>query len=138
MGRKYARESAMKILFQMDLREEFSKELLDLYMSEYEHDEGESNYLIDAVNKVSDNLDLVDQYITDNIHGWSLSRLAKVDLSILRIAVYELLYRKDIPVEVTINEAIENAKKYSTKDSFKFINGVLGGVVKTIEEGENE
>ena len=63
-----------------------------------------------------------------------MNRLAKIDLAVLRIAVYEILYRKDIPVEVSINEAIEIVKKYSTEESFRFINGVLGGVVRNIDK----
>ncbi|MFY9214211.1 MAG: transcription antitermination factor NusB, partial [Tissierellaceae bacterium] len=65
----------------------------------------------------------------------SIYRLAKVDLAVLRIAIYEILFRKDIPVEVSINEAIEIVKKYSNHDSFKFINGVLGGFVRSLENG---
>ena len=56
-----------------------------------------------------------------------------MDLSVLRIAIYEILYREDIPVEVSINEAIETVKKYSSEDSFKFVNGVLGGFVRSLD-----
>ena len=73
----------------------------------------------------------IDEHIQNNIEGWDIHRLARVDLSILRIAIYELLYRDDIPVQVSINEAIEISKKYSTEDSSKFINGILGGFVRT-------
>ena len=63
-----------------------------------------------------------------------MDRLAKVDLSTLRIAIYEILYREDIPIEVSINEAVETVKKFSNEDSFKFVNGVLGSFVRTIEK----
>ena len=64
------------------------------------------------------------------MEGWELHRLAKIDLCILRIAIYEIIYREDIPIEVSINEAIEIGKTYSTDESSKFINGVLGGFVR--------
>ncbi len=134
MGRKNAREGAMKVVYQMEIREEFSSEILDIYFKNNNYSESESEYISDFISKIFDKLDSIDEYISDNIHGWSIERLSKVDLSILRIAVYEMLYREDIPLEVSINEAIEIAKKYSSDESFKFINGVLGGVVTNIEE----
>lgn len=134
MGRKNAREGAMKVVYQMEMREEFSSEILDIYFNNNNYSESESEYISDFISKIFDKLDSIDEYISDNIHGWSIERLSKVDLSILRIAVYEILYREDIPLEVSINEAIEIAKKYSSDDSFKFINGVLGGITSSIEE----
>ncbi len=131
MGRKLAREETMKILFQMEMNKNFSDELIELYLQENNFANDELEYITNAVNTIRDNLKEIDNKIKDNIKGWKLDRLAKVDLSVLRIAVYEIGYRDDIPIEVSINEAIEICKKYSTDESSKFINGVLGNYVRT-------
>ncbi len=134
MGRKQAREGTMKILYQMEVNEDFSEEALDVYFINFDFDESEKKYIVDAMDKIRENLDSIDKYIESYSEGWNLNRLAKIDLAVLRIAIYEILYRDDIPVEVAINEAIEISKKYSTDESFKFINGVLGGFVKNIDK----
>lgn len=134
MGRKQAREGTMKILYQMEVNEDFSEEALDIYFNNFDFDESEKKYIVDAMAKIRENLESIDKYIESYSEGWNLNRLAKIDLAVLRIAIYEILYRDDIPVEVSINEAIEIAKKYSTDESFKFINGVLGGFVKSIDK----
>ena len=134
MGRKQAREGTMQLLFQMDVNEDYSDEVLDLYLNNFEFDNLETKYIIDAINSIKENLEEIDTHISNHLEGWDLDRLAKVDLSTLRIAIYEILYREDIPIEVSINEAVETVKKFSNEDSFKFVNGVLGSFVRTIEK----
>ncbi len=134
MGRKQAREGTMKILYQMEVNDDFSDEALNIYFNNFSFEELEKEYILDAMTKIKENIDSIDKYIELYSQGWNLNRLAKIDLAVLRIAVYEILYRKDIPVEVSINEAIEIVKKYSTEESFRFINGVLGGVVRNIDK----
>lgn len=134
MSRKQAREGAMKLLFQLHSTEDYGLENIEVFLNNFIFDESEQAYIEDAVRKVVENLDTIDAYIEKHLEGWSVYRLAKVDLAVLRIAIYEILYRKDIPVEVSINEAIEIAKKYSKEDSFKFINGVLGGFVRDLDK----
>ena len=133
MGRKVAREGAMKLFFQMELTNDYSEEAKSIFLENFEFDESETDYIEDAYIALIDKKMIIDKYIEDNLEGWSIYRLSKVDLAVLRIAIYEILYRKDIPVEVSINEAIEITKKYSIHDSFKFINGVLGGFVRSID-----
>lgn len=133
MGRKQAREGAMKLLFQMDSTNDYTDNALEIFLGNFEYDDAETDYIKDAVHKVVNNLEDIDRNINKHLEGWSISRLAKVDLAALRIAIYEIMYRKDIPLEVSINEAIEIVKKFSTEDSFKFINGVLGGFVRALE-----
>ncbi len=133
MSRKKARESAMSLIYQMDLNEDFSKESIKTYLENFEHSVAEEEYVKDASNKIILNLEEIDEYINKNLTGWTIERLAKVDLSVLRVALYEILYREDIPIEVSINEAIETVRKYSAEDSYRFINGVLGGVIRSIE-----
>lgn len=134
MGRKQAREGTMQVLFQMDSMADYGQDALEVFLRNFEFDESETLYIRESVGTIRDNLEEIDKSIKDNLEGWSIYRLAKVDLAVLRIAIYEILYRKDIPVEVSINEAIETVKKYSTEDSFKFVNGVLGGFVRNKEK----
>lgn len=130
MGRKQAREGTMKLLFQMEMNEDFSQESIDNYLMNFTFDKQEEEYILHAINTIIENSEVIDQHIRNHIEGWGISRLAKIDLSVLRIAIYEILYREDIPIQVSINEAIEIVKKYSLEDSFKFVNGVLGGFVR--------
>ncbi|MDR7856148.1 transcription antitermination factor NusB [Tissierella sp.] len=133
MGRKQAREGTMKLLYQMEITEDYSEEAIVTYLENFSFEDLEKEYLLDALSRIKDNLKVIDNHIEANLEGWNIGRLAKVDLSVLRIAIYEILFREDIPVEVSINEAIETVKKYSSEDSFKFINGVLGGFVRTLD-----
>lgn len=136
MGRKQAREGAMKLLFQMELNKDFSDEALNVFLDNFTFDEMETKYIKESIYCIKENLDVIDNYIENNLEGWAIYRLAKVDLAVLRIAIYEILYRKDIPIEVSINEAIEIVKKFSNEDAFKFINGVLGGFVRSLDKDE--
>lgn len=136
MGRKQAREGTMKVLYQMELNKDYSERALSTYLDNFNFDDLEREYILDAIEKIGENLESIDNSIKDNLQGWEIDRLAKIDLSVLRIAIYEILYRKDIPVQVSINEAIEISKKYSTEDSFRFINGVLGGFVRNINKSK--
>ncbi len=133
MGRKLAREETMKLLYQMDMNNDYSESSVKDFIENGELNKEEKEYISSSAVTILKNLDAIDKNISQNIRGWKISRLAKVDLSILRIAIYELLYREDIPIEVCINEAIEIAKKYSTEESSKFINGMLGNFVRTME-----
>lgn len=133
MGRKQAREGAMMVLFQMESTNDYTDEALEIFLNNFEYDEAETDYIKDAVHTIINNLEDIDESIKTHLEGWSISRLAKVDLAALRIAIYEILYRKDIPLEVSINEAIEIVKRFSTEDSFKFINGVLGGFARALD-----
>lgn len=80
-----------------------------------------------------ENIAVVDESIRSHLQNWSFERLKKVDLAILRIGAYSLLYQRDIPAQITIDEAIEIAKEYGAEDSYRFINGVLDGIWKAAE-----
>ncbi|MFA7411565.1 MAG: transcription antitermination factor NusB [Tissierellaceae bacterium] len=134
MGRKQAREGTMKLLYQMEVNEDFSEEAISIYFDNYPFSKSEKDYITDAISKITDNLGFIDQRIERHLEGWNINRLAKIDLAVLRIAMYEFFFRKDIPVEVSINEAIETVKKYSSDEAFKFVNGVLGNIVRAEEE----
>lgn len=132
MSRKVARESTMKLLYEMEMNKEFSEEKIEDFLSYKDYSKNEIDYIKDIAENFIEKKDKIDELIDKNVKNWSLDRLSKVDLSILRIAVYEIYYREDIPKEVSINEAVEIAKKYSTDESSKFINGILGGLVESL------
>jgi len=87
---------------------------------------------------VWDNQREIDALIVRFSKNWKLSRIAKVELTILRLAVFEILYRPDIPLRVTLNEAIELAKRYGDENSRNFINGILDAIAKAVDNGEFE
>lgn len=134
MSRKTAREEAMKILYEMEITKSNPDEILNNYFENLEKPIGdeERKYITEAVNGVSGKKAEIDSYISKYLKGWNISRIAKVDLAIMRIAVYEMMDRKDVPGAVAVNEAVEIAKKYSDNNSPSYINGVLANVMKEI------
>ena len=133
MGRKNARENTMKIMFQMDIKNEFSKQEIDIFLDNNVLSNKEKTYIKETTEYIVNNLEEIDNMIQKYAKGWKINRFAKVDLAILRISIYEIKYREDIPIEVSINEALEISKKYSTIESSKFINGILGSLVRGLE-----
>jgi len=126
-SRHELREAVFKILFQIENTELDYKELLELEQEEIVN----SSYVNTTLTEIIDKLEEIDNVISNNLKDWKLERLSKMDRQILRISAYEILH-SDIPYKVSINEAVELSKKYSEKDeSYKFINGVLKGIVET-------
>jgi transcription antitermination protein NusB len=127
MNRRYSREHAMKLLFGLDFNDDNAEVLLENYIENnpIDMEKIDMDYVKDAVNGVMENKIEIDKAIEKNISNWKMDRLSKVDLSILRLCVYEILYKKDIPDKVSVNEAINLSKKYSGAKSPAFINGVL-------------
>jgi len=123
MRRRKAREIILKILFQRDFRNSSLEELL-------EGRSFEDPYIMEVLRGIEAKRQELDRIISAKAQGWRLERLVSVDRNILRLSLYEILYRQDVPPEVAINEAIELAKKYSTEDSGRFINGILDRVWK--------
>ncbi len=134
MGRKNARVGAMQLLYSMELNKDFSHENIEKFFENYDFSESEKSYINSVISELVNNLDSVDEVLSDNLQGWTIPRLATVDREILRVAIFEFLYRKDIPVEVSINEAVEIAKKYSSEESPKFVNGILASILKNLKD----
>jgi transcription antitermination protein NusB len=124
-SRRVGREMALQLLYALDLNpsEEYPSIPLETEMSEVLFES--RDFAEDIARGVIKNRSALDELISEKSKNWSLSRMSKVDLNILRMAVYELLFRSDIPRNVTINEAIEVAKKFGTEESSAFINGLL-------------
>ena len=131
MSRKRARIGAMQALFAMDINNDFSTDKLEVFMENNDFQGDEADYINRVVPDILDKLESVDETIEKNLKGWTMARLAKVDRQILRIAVYEFLYKDDIPKEVSINEAVEIARLYSSDEAPKFINGILGTIYRS-------
>jgi len=126
MKRRKAREYALQILFQIDFTDKkIDRKNLDEFWSDKKENREVRKFADELVTGVLENLDETDIRIEKVTENWVLKRMAAVDRNILRIAGYEILYRKDIPSAVTINEALEIAKKYSTSEAVSFLNGIL-------------
>ena len=126
-SRHELRELVFKILFQVENTDLDYRELLEFEVD----DVSGSEYVTRTLDDIFAKKEQIDEIISNNLKGWKLERLSKMDRQILRISTYEILFT-DIPYKVSINEAVELSKKYSEKDdSYKFINGVLKGIVET-------
>lgn len=133
MKRKETREEAVKIAYSMDVNKDFNRNLLTQYIEHFELVDMDLDYLNKTINDMIDHMEEIDRYVTENSKDWKINRIAKVDLAVLRVALAEILYNKSIPESVAINEAVEISKKFSNEDSHKFINGILGTVVRCIK-----
>ncbi len=134
MKRKETREEAVKIAYSMDVNKEFNVNNIPEFLEHFELEEMDVDYLNKTISDMIDNMEEIDKYITDNSKDWKITRIAKVDLAVLRVALSEILYNETIPESVSINEAVEISKKFSNEDSHKFINGILGTVVRCIKK----
>ena len=126
--RTQARELALQMLYQLDLR---GDEILDEVTAALASGTGDpemTDFAREIVFGVRDKKATIDRQIEEVAKNWQLKRMAAIDRNILRLATYELLYREDIPPLVTINEAIDIAKKFSTKNSGPFVNGILDNI----------
>lgn len=132
MKRREAREHIFQILFQINFypKEEFDKKI-ELYLQNNDlFDEEMNDFVISYVNGVANNIDKIDKILNEKSNGWKTTRMPNVDLTILRISVYEIIFLKDVPASISINEAVELAKKYSGDESPSFVNALLGDIVR--------
>ncbi|WP_414929837.1 transcription antitermination factor NusB [Tepidanaerobacter acetatoxydans] len=129
LSRKIAREQAFKILFAIDVGNNTVEEASEIVI-EFLKDENQKSFILNEVRGVLKNLSNIDIIINKYSDDWSIDRMAATDRNILRLAVYELIYSQDIPISVSINEAVEIAKKYGDEHSYKFINGLLGSIAE--------
>jgi len=132
--RTRARELALQLLYQIDLRKEEIDSLLSDFWEEAESGKELNPAVKDFANSLvkgtCENLQSIDTVISAHTENWQLDRMAVVDRNIMRMATFELLYMEDIPPKVAINEAVELAKRYGDIDSGKFVNGILDKVNK--------
>jgi N utilization substance protein B len=129
LSRKIARESAFKILFAVDVGDNTIEEAAEIAVTR-PVDQVQREFMLEEVKGVLANIKKIDSIIESYSVDWKVERIPAVDRNILRLAIYEMLFCEDIPVSVSINEAVEMAKKYGEQQSYKFINGILGTVAK--------
>ncbi len=139
-SRRALRESVFKLLFMAEFNDEAQMEeqfriyfdgvgsdLLEQMKTDAANEE-DAAYIHEKYLRVREKLDEIDPLLNETSEGWKTSRMSRVDLSVLRLAVYEIRYDEDVPVKVAINEAVEIAKKFGGEDSGSFVNGILGKI----------
>jgi len=129
MGRRASREGVMKLLYQLELQKDNRQEQIDWVLEDRSFTDNDKEYIRDVVDGVYEHLDEIDNMIEQALSGWMIDRISKIELVILRLSIYEIKYREDIPSKVTFNEAVELTKKYVGPEKTAFINGLLGKYV---------
>ena len=132
MNRSAIRENAFKLIYSLEIQKtENLEEQIDLFFeSNNIEDEQAKKYIKDVIFGINENLEGILKEIEKNLkEDWKLNRISKMDLSILKLAIYEIKYN-EIPYKVAINEAVELAKKYGEDNSKNFVNGILASIVK--------
>ena len=148
MSRKKAREIALHLVFEMGFREFEAEEILidrlnenimqsisgDIALYAGKLDSKQTAYIVDVVKGVAAHLSEIDTLIEQNARGWSMQRISRMTMAVLRLAIYEMKYVPDVPIGAAINEAVELAKTYETEDTGAFVNGILGTIGRSLEQ----
>ena len=134
MNRSAAREETFKLLYSLEIQKENLKEQMEIYLENAEiSDENTMNYMRDIVEGIEKNISEIEEKISQNLKkDWKIERISKINLVLLKLAIYEILYT-ETPFKVVINEVVELAKKYGDDTSPNFVNGILASIVKESE-----
>ncbi len=148
-NRHFGRIIALQTLYQLDFRHPFSQRYAELKKSSFQSElrryqkeslklfdekSSQSDFIADLLNGVFQNIEEIDKIIVKYAPEWPLEKITAIDRNILRLGIYELLYNKEIPEKVAINEAIELGKSFGNESSGKFINGVLGSIYQDCQK----
>jgi transcription antitermination protein NusB len=133
-ARREGREFALQLLYSLDVNPLELRTGLALFWDSQRAPQGIREFAENLVAGVAEHRAQIDGIIEQKSKNWSLGRMSKVDINILRLSVYEILYCDDIPINVTINEAIEIAKKFGTEESPAFVNGILDEIAASVPE----
>ena len=128
MSRQLARETAFKMIFQMDVGKntiEVAERTMEEALDEGLIKKRDTAYILELAAGVADKKDELDAFITEHAKGWTLDRINVIEKNLIRLALYEIRYMENIPYEVSVNEAIELAKRYGEDDAYSFVNGIL-------------
>ena len=128
--RRLAREGILGALYALETTGETKEKVINDLFQRNNYDEETKTFITALFGKIVDNKIWSEQLISDSLDNWKLERVATLDQLIMRIAVNEIYFNDDIPPKVSISEAIEIAKSYSTKDSSSFVNGILDAIYK--------
>jgi N utilization substance protein B len=134
-SRRRSREMAIQVLYQVDMARSDINEALRLFCEHFKAPDSIRDFAVELANGVDQYREEIDTLIRRFSEHWRLERMSAVDRNILRLAIFELLYRADIPAKVSINEAVDLGKKYGSEDSGSFINGILDRIRVDLEEG---
>lgn len=131
MNRSQVRELAFKLLYQIEIQKEVSNEDIALFFENNQiNSEEAKEYIEDVINGVArESTDIIEEISKNLKQDWEVDRISKINLALLKLAIYEIKYKK-LPYKVVINEVVELAKKYGEETSHSFINGILASVVK--------
>ena len=132
MNRRQAREQAFIFVFESEFGNNNAEDIIE--MARLYRDEEVDDFARSLLIGIKENEGIIEEYIEKNVTGWKKERLSIVATSILKIAIYEIMYIENIPESVSINEAVELAKKYGEKEEPSYINGVLGSVVRNLRK----
>ena len=128
--RRRGRESALQVLYQIDVTHRNAEEALALFWSNFAFDEEARSFSESLVRGVMEHYDEINGLVERHAEHWKMSRMTWIDRNILRIAVFEFLYCTDVPSKVTINEAVELGKRFGSEDSGAFVNGILDRITQ--------
>ena len=128
--RRRGREAALRMLFEIDVGKVDVEQVVARHLAETELNPESAEFARQLVEGTVRERRHIDDLLSRYAREWSLSRMANVDRNVLRLAAFEILYLPDIPVSVSVDEAVEMAKKYSTAESGKFVNGILGNLIR--------
>lgn len=144
MGRREQREQIFKLLFCVDFhKSEDLREQKDMYLDRLancpieenlEVNQKDTEYITEKYEKIKDKIEEIDKMINEKVEGWDTKRMGKVEVTILRLAIYEILFDEDIPNGVAINEAVELAKRFGQENSGAFVNAVLSKFIPEKED----
>lgn len=130
MSRRLAREVVLQTLFAVDLGEQSVQQAFEYVLSQTDLPPRDADFARDLAYGAVQCRDESDAVIAERAVGWTVERMATIDRNILRLALYELRHRPDIPTSIAVNEAVELAKRFGEDESAKFVNGLLGGYVR--------
>ncbi len=129
MDRTSQRQWVVKVIYQIEFYDIDKIEIDEILDN---HEIKEFSFIQSSVRSIVENMEEIDQIISDNLYNWNIKRIPLMDKAILRVAINEFVIQKSVPTSVAINEAVENAKLFSNAESYKFINGVLSSISKGI------
>ncbi len=132
MKRKQARELLMQLLFQMNINNDYGSEIIERFKNNYQLEE-QNEYFDSTLKAVLQHMQEINSLIEKSTENWKIERISKVELAVIRLSVAEILFISEIPQSVSINEAVELSKKFSGEESGKFVNGILGSIVRKID-----
>lgn len=131
-SRREGREHAVQALYAVELHPDSPREAVRLFLEAHPCSGSARKFASGLLDGILTSRERLDAMISEKSTNWSIARMSKIDLCIIRLAAYELIFREDIPFSVTINEAIEIAKKYGSEESPAFVNGILDEIARTL------